>query len=85
MTPVMLARLSAASDFVLDEIRKGTAAEEIISALVADHRAFFRRGDPTVLRVATVTASCTHDAGSYLLDRWRANAVNKIVMEKANG
>jgi hypothetical protein len=32
-----------------------------------------------------VTASCTHDAGSYLLDRWRANAVNKIVMEKANG
>ncbi|PHP19541.1 hypothetical protein CG471_11825 [Sphingobium sp. IP1] len=85
MTPVMLARLCAASDFVLDEIRKATPAEEIIAALVADHRATFRRGDPTVLRVAGVSASCTHDAGSYLLDRWRANAVNKIVMEKANG
>lgn len=85
MTPVMRARLQAASDFVLADLGRKTPAADIIVALVADHRAFFRRGDPNILRVAGVTASCTSSADKGLLDAWRRNATAKIMIENANG
>lgn len=85
MTPVMLARLQGASDFVLAELGKATPAADIIAGLVADHRAHFRRGDPSTLRVAGVTASCTHSDGAFLLKRWQEKATVKIMAEKADG
>lgn len=85
MTPVMLSRLQAASDFVLEQLQRKAPAADIIAALVADHRAFYRRGDPNVLRVAGVTASCTSSADKGLLDRWKGNATVKIAMERADG
>lgn len=85
MTPVMRARLQAASDFVLAELGRKTPAADIIFALVADHRAFFRRGDPNILRVAGVTASCTTSADKALLGYWQKNATIRIAMENANG
>lgn len=85
MTPVMLARLQAASDIVLDELRKKTPAKYIIDALVKDHRAFYRRGNTNELRVAGVTATCTYSPDDVLLDRWKRNATIKIAMETARG
>jgi hypothetical protein len=84
MTPVMLARLQAASDYVLTELTKKTPAPDIIAGLVADHRAFYRRGDPNTLRVAGVTASSTSSADKGLLDRWKGNATVKIATENSN-
>lgn len=85
MTPVMRTRLEAASAFVLYEIRKGTHPADIIAGLVADHRAFYRRGDPNVLRCAGVTASCTTSADTALLGYWKGNASVRIAMENARG
>lgn len=85
MTPVMRARLQAASDFVLAELTKATEPADIIVALVANHRAFYRRGDPNILRVAGVTASCTSSADKALLGYWQKNATVRIAMENANG
>lgn len=85
MTPVMLARLVAASDYVLAELGKETPAADIIAGLVADHRAFYRRGDPNILRVAGITASCTTSPDRALLNYWKNNATVKIAMERVNG
>ncbi|SCW55990.1 hypothetical protein SAMN02927924_01351 [Sphingobium faniae] len=79
MTPTMRARLQDAMAFVLEEIRNGSDAADIIAALVGNHRAHFRRGDPNTLRVAGITASCSYSAGAVLLDRWRGNATVKLM------
>lgn len=85
MTPVMLARLQAASDYVLAEVAKKAPAAEIIAGLVAHHRAFFRRGNTHELRVASVSASCTWSDGDGLLDAWRRNATVRIATEATHG
>ncbi|MFY9350085.1 MAG: hypothetical protein WBL20_14380 [Sphingobium sp.] len=84
MTPVMLARLQSASDYVLAELGSKTPAADIIAGLVANHRAFYRRGDPNILRVAGVTASCSWSADTGLLDRWKGNATVRIATENAH-
>lgn len=85
MTPVMRARLEAASDYVLTERRNGVPAGQIIAGLVDQYRATFRRGDPNILRCAGVTASCTHSDGQALVDRWSGNATVRIAMENQHG
>lgn len=85
MTPVMLARLQAASDYVMAQMAQGTEAKAIIAGLVADHRAFYRRGDPNQLRVAGVSASCTTSEDTGLLAYWQRSATVRIAMEASNG
>jgi hypothetical protein len=85
MTPVMFARLQAASDFVLAELAKKTSPKDIIAGLIADHRAFYRRGDPNTLRVAGVTATCTTSEDQGLLRYWQRSATVKITTENADG
>lgn len=84
MTPVMRARLLAASEFVLAELGKKTSAADIISGL-DNHRAHYRRGDPNILRVAGVAVSCTSSADVGLLGYWRKAAMSRIMAEKADG
>ncbi len=85
MTPVMRARLQSAVDYVLAAVSAGTGAKEIIGVLVADHRAFYRTGNTNELRVAGVTATCTWAGTDVLLDRWRGNAVTRLITAAANG
>lgn len=85
MTPVMLARLRAASEYVMAELANKTPARDIIAALVANHRAFYRRGDPNTLRVAGVTATCTSSADTALLAYWQRSATIRIATEGGNG
>ncbi|WP_300113381.1 hypothetical protein [Sphingobium sp.] len=85
MTPVMLARLQAASDYVMAETSKKTPPRDIITGLVANHRAFYRRGDPNTLRVAGITATCTTSEDKGLLAYWQRNATVRIVTEASNG
>jgi len=84
MTPVMYARLRAALDFVLEAAGKKADAKEAIATLVSDHRAFFRRGNTNELRVAGVTATCTHSEGDALLAAWRSNAIKHLLREGRN-
>lgn len=85
MTPVMYARLKAAEDFAMRAITGGHGAKDIIAALVADHRAYFRRGDPNILRVAGVTASCSYSDGDVLLSRWCGSATKLLLVEAVHG
>lgn len=85
MTPVMLARLRAASEYVMAELANKTSAQDIIAGLVANHRAFYRRGDPNTLRVAGVTATCTSSADKGLLGYWQRSATVRIATEATNG
>lgn len=80
MTPTMLARLKAATDYVMAEISKKTDDAEILAGLVRDHAATYRSGAGT-LRCAGVTASCTWSSTSGLLNAWRKNATIKLPME----
>lgn len=84
MTPAALERLQAASDFVLAELGKGTAAVDIIAALQRDHNATLAlRPAGNVLRVAGVSGTCTWSRDKGLLDSWRKNATVRIVRERA--
>lgn len=85
MTPVMRARLEAASHYVLTALREGKSADAIIAGLVDQYRATFRRGDPHILRCAGVTASCMHSDGDALVKRWSGNATVRIAMENQHG
>lgn len=85
MTPVMRARLEAASHHVLTALREGAPADRIIADLVERYRATFRRGDPNILRCAGVAASCTYSHGTALVERWSDNARRSIAMENLHG
>ena len=82
MTPSMLARLKAATAYVMAEVNKNTVAAEILAGLVKDHKAVIRNQASTnSIRCAGSSASCTWSRDEGLLNAWRKNATIKLAME----
>ena len=81
MTPAALTRLTGINDFVLEQLRNGRPAGDIIAQLQVLHRASFTcRLSTNTLRAGGITATCTWSKTDGLLDAWRRNAMSRILM-----
>lgn len=78
--PTAHERLQSAADLVASCLRENAGAHAIITRLVREYGATYKREASTnTLRIAGCQATCTWSDGQGLLDAWRRNATIKLM------